>query len=148
MSESFTSDDRDDALDAFLRAHGPLPLADDGFAESTMREIARVDPAPAPSAARTAARRVAPLSPLDAARALAAEQRRYAAQARLWRWAVAGVVAGIALLVLAMLAAPGGGTLEASSAALNMTGVPSWFPIWSVLVAGAIWYAWQEVRAD
>ena len=111
----------DAALDDLLRASAPQPLPDDGFVARTMAEVER--------AARSlpAHRRPAPVAPMAIARALAAEQRRHDAQARLWRWAIAGVFAGILLLAVAVAAAPGGLTLTRADL--------------------SNWYAWQEFRA-
>ena len=124
----------DATLDALLRASAPPPLADDGFVARTTAAVER--------AARSlpARRRPAPVAPLVIARALAAERRRHDAQARLWRWAIAGVIAGVLLLVAAVAAAPGGVTLTDED-------LSHWYLLWTALAAGALWYAWQEFRA-
>ena len=83
MNEPDRGDDRADPIDTLLRAHAPAALSDDGFVARTMLAVARADATPA--------RAVRP-APLSVARALVLEQRRYATQARLWRWAAAGVV--------------------------------------------------------
>jgi len=126
------SDDRlpedDDFLDALLRAHAPPPVADDGFTARTMQAIPNL-----------------PGARLDAARALVLEQRRYAAQQRLWRWAVAGIAAGVLLLAVAMACAPEGGL------AVDVDGLPparDWLPLWALAMAGAVWYAWTEFRSS
>ena len=123
-----------DALDDLLRAATPEPLADNGFVARTMIEVDR--------AARSlpAVRRPAPVAPIAIARALVAERRRHDAQARLWRWAIAGVVAGVLLMVAAVAASPGGATFDIAE-------LPNWYPLWTLLTAGALWYAWQEFRA-
>ena len=117
-----------------MRASAPRAPADDGFVARTTAVVER--------AARSlpARRRPAPVAPLVIARALAAEQRRHDAQARLWRWAIAGVLAGMLLLVAAVAAAPGGVTLTSDD-------VSNWYLLWTTLAAGALWYAWQEFRA-
>ncbi len=127
------SEPTDDALDALLRAAAPEPLRDDGFVARTM---AAVD-----QAARRlpAQRRPAPVAPLAIARALAAEQRRHAAQARLWRWAAAGVVAGFVLLAAAVLLAPGGATIAGPA-------LQQWVLLCVMLAIGAVGLAWRELR--
>lgn len=124
----------DDALDALLRASAPQPLADDGFVARTMTAVDH--------AARSlpAVRRPTPVAPIAIARALAAERRRHDAQARLWRWAIAGVIAGVLLLAVAVALSPGGVTFEVGE-------FPQWYALWPALAAGALWYAWQEFRA-
>jgi hypothetical protein len=132
MNESALTDA---ALDALLRAAAPEPLVDAGFVAGTMAAIdraARSLPAP---------RRPAPVAPLAIARALVAEQRRHDAQARLWRWAIAGAGAGIVLMVAAVAVAP-------VDITLGIAELPRWYPLWTTLAAGALWYAWQEFRAD
>ena len=115
----------DDPIARLLRAHAPPPVADDGFTARTMRVI--VDAAPA---------RIA------AARALVLEQRRYAHQARLWRWAMAGVGFGTVLAIVAVASSPGSLALELP---LSPT-APDWLPLSALLVAGSFWYAWSEFR--
>lgn len=129
------SDLTDDALDALLRASAPEPLVDDGF---VARTLAAVD-----HAARGVAvpRRAAPVAPIAIARALAAEQRRHAAQARLWRWAIAGIVAGCLLMFVAMLLAPADGSV-------TMPPPRQWYPLTFLMAAGAIWFAWRELRSN
>jgi hypothetical protein len=124
----------DAALDGLLRASAPEPLADAGFVARTM---AAVD-----LAARSlpAVRRPAPVAPIATARALVAERRRHDAQARLWRWAIAGMIAGMLLLVVAVVLSPGGMTFRIAE-------LPQWYALWPVLVAGALWFAWQEWRS-
>ena len=138
MNEPDRGDNRADPIDTLLRAHAPAALPDDGFVARTMLAVARADATPA--------RAVRP-APLSVARALVLEQRRYATQARLWRWAMAGVAVGALLLVVAVLLAPGGGTLDMGSATAPMD-TPPGLPLWTVTVAGAIWFAWNEFRAD
>ena len=127
-------DRSDAALDTLLRASAPQPLADNGFVVRTMAAVDRA------ALGLPAARRPAPVAPISIARALAAEQRHHDAQARLWRWAIAGVIAGFLLLVAAVATAPGG-------VAIDIADLPHWYPLWTVLTAGALWYAWQEFRA-
>ena len=129
------SDLTDDALDGLLHVNAPQPLVDDGFVARTM---AAVD-----QAARgvTAPRRATPVAPIAIARALAAEQRRHAAQARLWRWASAGVVAGCLLMVVAVLLSPSDGTVV-------VPGPSQWYPLSLLAAAGALWAAWRELRSD
>jgi hypothetical protein len=124
----------DDALDALLRASAPEPLLDDGFVVRTMTAVdqaARALPAP---------RRAAPVAPIAIARALAAEHRRHEAQARLWRWAVAGVAAGFVLLVAAVVLSPDGSVTIAAPAPQQ------WYPLCLLAAIGAIWVAWRELR--
>ncbi len=125
----------DDALDGLLTAHAPQPLVDDGFVARTM---AAVD-----LAARgvPVQRRAAPVAPVAIARALAAERRRHAAQARLWRWAIAGVGAGGLLAIVAVLLSPTNGTLEVPPP-------PQWASLSLLLAVGAIWVAWRELRSN
>jgi hypothetical protein len=127
------SDLTDDTLDALLRASAPESLADDGFVARAMTAVDQ--------AARSlpAQRRAAPVAPIAIARALAAEQRRHEAQARLWRWAIAGVAAGFVLLVFAVMFSPGSVTLQAPT--------PSqWYPLTTLLAIGAVWVAWRALR--
>jgi hypothetical protein len=129
------SDLDDDALDGLLRAQAPKPLVDDGFVARTMAAVDR--------AARGVAvqRRATPTAPITIARALAAEQRRHAAQARLWRWATAGVVAGLLLMVVAVLLSPTDGSVV----------VPppqQWYPLSLLLAIGAFCVAWRELRSN
>ncbi len=125
----------DDALDALLRLGAPEPLADDGFVARTMAAVDRAN--------RTlpVRRRAAPRSPLSIARALVAEERRHAAQARLWRWGIAGIAVGYLLMLLAMVLSPSGSSLTLPS--------PSqWLPLSLTLCAGAFWVAWRSLRSD
>jgi hypothetical protein len=131
-------DASNDALDDLLRAHAPAPLDDDGFVVRTLEAVEK-------AAQGTPARRRQPATPREIAGALAAERRRYAVFARLRHWGIAGVATGVALLVVAMVAAPGGVRIEIDADAATL---PNWFPLWSVLAVGALWYAWQEFRAD
>ena len=104
----------DDAFDDLLRRSAPGPLPDAGFSARTMAEVERA------ARAQPVQRRPAPPAPLAIARALAAEQRRHDAQARLWRWAIAGVAAGAGTVMVTL----------------------------SVLLSiGAIWIAVREWRA-
>lgn len=134
-------DDRDappDPIDHLLRAHAPAALPDDGFVARTMRAVARADATPA---------RVPRPAPLAVARALALEQRRYAAQTRLWRSALAGVAVGVVLLLVAMLSAPAGVVIDTALWSAS-TDIPPWAPMWAVMVVGAIWFAWNEFRTN
>lgn len=129
------SDLTDDALDSLLRTTAPEPLVDDGF---VVRTMAAVD-----HAARGVAvqRRATPVAPIAIARALAAEQRRHAAQARLWRWATAGVVAGLLLMIVAVLLSPTDGSVVAPPPRQLA-------PLSLLLAIGAFWVAWRELRSD
>ena len=123
----------DDALDALLRASAPDPLADDDFVARTMTAIdvvTRGMPVP---------RRATPLAPIAIARALVAERRRHEAQARLWRWAIAGVIAGVVLLALAVLLAPA----DAAAAALSPS---DWLALSMTASVAAVWASWRELR--
>jgi len=124
----------DDAFDDLLRRSAPGPLPDEGFSVRTMAVVERA------MGAHAVQRRAAPPAPLAIARALAAEQRRHEAQARLWRWAVAGVVAGYLLMVAAVLLSPEG------SLAIAIPAPGQWFPLCVLLAAGAIWVAVREWR--
>jgi hypothetical protein len=129
------SDLTDDALDGLLRANAPEPLIDDGFVARTM---AAVDHA---SRGVQLQRRATPVAPIAVARALVAEQRRHADQARLWRWAIAGVVAGFLLMVVAVLLSPTDGTIAVPQP-------QQWFPLSLLLAVGAVWVAWRELRSN
>jgi len=126
----------DHALDDLLRGSAPEPLLDDGFAARTMAAVDR--------AARSlpARRRVAPAAPLAIARALAAEHARHAAQARLWRWAFAGVIAGFLLLLLAMVLSPA----TPDGITLSLPPAPQWGTLCLLMSIGAIWVAIKELR--
>ena len=126
----------DAALDALLRASAPESLPDDGFVARTM---AAVDQA---AHALPAQRRATPVAPIAIARALAAEHRRHEAQARLWRWAAAGVVAGFVLLVAAVAMSPDGGVTIAAPAPHQ------WYPLCALAAIGALWVAWRELRRN
>ena len=129
------SDLDDDALDGLLRAEAPGPLVDDGFVARTM---AAVDHA---AHGVPVQRRATPVAPIAVARALVAEQRRHAAQARMWRWAIAGVIAGFLLMIAAVLLSPTDGTIA----------VPppkQWYPLSLLLAVGAICVAWRELRSS
>jgi hypothetical protein len=130
------SDLPDDALDALLRLGAPEPLNDDGFVVRTMAAVGQ--------AARATAvrRRPTPVAPIAIARALAAEQRRHEAQARLWRWAIAGVIAGFVLLVAAVASSPDG------SVTIAVPAPQQWYPLCTLLAIGAIWVAWRELRRN
>ena len=123
----------DDALDALLRLAAPGPLADDGF---VARAMAAVDEADRTLPAR---RRAAPRSPASIARALVAEERRHAAQARRWRWGIAGVAVGYVLMLLAMAATPSG-------LHIGMPAPSEWLPVSLTMCAGAFWLAWRSLR--
>ncbi|MEP6502866.1 MAG: hypothetical protein ABJD97_06030 [Betaproteobacteria bacterium] len=125
-------------LDALLRANAPAPLDDDGFVARTLEAAHHASHSMTPRHTPAASR-------LEIARALAVEQRRYAAHARVRRWGLAGVAAGFVLLAFAMAMAPGGIAIDVDA---NAAAMPNWFPLWSVLAVGALWYAWQEFRAD
>jgi hypothetical protein len=128
------SNPNDDALDALLRAAMPPVLPDDGF---VARTLVAVD-----HAARAAAvqHRAAPLAPLVIARALAAEERRHAAQARMWRWIIAGIVAGFLLMIVAMVLSPDDGPVAAPRT-LQL------FAMFGLTAVGALCVAWQELRS-
>ena len=49
----------------------------------------------------------------------------------------------MALLIVAMTAAPGGAAID-----VDASGMPDWLPLWWVMAVAALWYAWQEFRAD
>jgi hypothetical protein len=127
------------ALEELLRAHAPTELADDGFVGRTLAAVeraalsARTAPPPRPASAR------------EIAQALAAEERRYAAYARVRRWGMFGVAAGVVLLVVAILGAPSGVDVDIGA---DAAALPAWFPMWTMLAVGALWYAWQEFRAN
>ena len=125
----------DDALDGLLRASAPEPLLDDGFVARTMTAVDQA------AHALPAQRRAAPVPPIAIARALAAENLRHEAQARLWRWAVAGVIAGFVLLVAAVALSPNGSVTIAAPAPQQ------WYPLCVLLAVGAIWVAWRELRS-
>jgi hypothetical protein len=141
MNLPTTPDRPGDRLDALLRAHAPEPLPDDGFTLRTMEAIRRNDPAGSRRRAGEPGGR-SRLSATDSARTLALEQRRYARQARLWRWAGGGVCTGVASLVLAMMVGAGNTTPAAELAPAH------WLALWLPLAAGAVWYAWDQVRAE
>ena len=130
------SDLPDDALDALLQASAPAPLPDGGFAARTMTAVDQAE------RARATRRRTTPVAPIVIARALAAEHRRHEAQARLWRWAAAGVVAGFVLLVAAVALSP--------DDSLTIAAPPpqQWYPLCLLLAFGAVWYAWRESRRN
>ena len=123
----------DDALDALLRASAPEPLLDHGFVARTMAAVdqaARQLPAP---------RRAAPVAPAAIARALVAENRRHAAQARLWRWAMAGVVVGFFLMLVAVGVSPEG-------VAIQIPSPSQWAPLALLMMVGALGVAWRSLR--
>ena len=128
------SDLFDDALAGLLRANAPEPLADDGFVARTMTAV---DQAERAAATR---RRAVPVAPIAIARALASEHRRHEAQARLWRWAVAGVIAGFVLMLAAVALSPGG------SVAVSLPPSQQWVALCMLLAVGASWTAWRELR--
>ena len=130
------SDFPDDPLDALLLANAPEPLPDGGFVGRTMTAVDQAE------RARATQRRTTPVAPIVIARALAAEHRRHEAQARLWRWAIAGVVAGFVLLVAAVALSPDDGVTMAAPAPQQ------WYPLCLLLAFGAVWYAWRESRRN
>lgn len=132
MNEIRPADDV--AFDDFLRQGAPGPLPDSGFSARTMAAVER-------AARAQPKRRAAPLTPLAIARALADEQRRHAAQARRWRWASAGVVAGYLLTVMTVWLSPQGGI------PVSLPTPGETFPLGLLLAAGAIWVAVRELRA-
>lgn len=124
----------DESFDAFLRASAPEPLDDDGFVARTMVAVNQAN--------RTlpARRRAAPRSPMAIAQALVAEERRHEAQARLWRWGIAGVAVGYLLMLLAMAVSPSGLSMGVAS--------PSqWLQLTLTLCAAAFWVAWRALRS-
>jgi hypothetical protein len=123
------------AFDDFLRRSAPEPLPDNGFSARTMAAVERA------ARAQPVQRRAAPLAPLAIARALAVEQRRHDAQARLWRWATAGVIAGYLLMVVAIWLAPQG------SVSVSIPTPDESFPVCVLMAAGAIWIAVREWRS-
>ena len=130
------SDFHDDPLDALLHASAPESLPDGGFVARTMTAVDQAE------RARATQRRTAPVAPIVIARALAAEHRRHEAQARLWRWAIAGVVAGFMLLAAAVALSPDDGVTMAAPAPQQ------WYPLCLLLAFGAVWYAWRESRRN
>jgi hypothetical protein len=130
MNESARNDD---ALDALLHASAPEPLVDDGFVARTM---VAVDQA---TRSLPVVRRATPVAPLAIARALVVERRRHAEQARLWRWAIAGVVAGFFLMLVTVAVSPGRASIEIPD--------PSqWVPLAVLMAVGALSIAWRELR--
>jgi hypothetical protein len=125
----------DDSLDALLRVGIPRALPDDGFVARTMTAVDQA------TRAMAVPRRPAPVAPIAIARALAAEQRRHAAQARLWRWAIAGLGAGVALMAAAVFLSPDDGLAIATAAPQQ------WAPLCLLAAAGAVWVAWRELRS-
>lgn len=127
------SDLTDDAIDDLLRASAPEPLLDDGFVARTMTAVDQATRAlPVP-------RRTAPVAPIAIARALAAEHRHHEAQARLRRWAVAGVMAGFVLLIAAVALSPEG------SVTIAAPRPQQWYPLCLLAAIGAVWAAWREM---
>jgi hypothetical protein len=129
------SDLDDDALEGLLRAAAPEPLLEDGFVARTMTAVDQA------ARSESAPRRATPAAPIAIARALAAEQRRHEAQARLWRWATAGVAAGFLLMLVAVLVSPSDGTIAAPPPL-------QWYPLSVLLAVGAVWVAWRELRSN
>jgi hypothetical protein len=125
--------DSPDALEVLLRAYAPAALADDGFTERTMRAVVRATPARRPIAPP-------PPDPRRIAHALVREERRHAAQARLWRWGVAGLAVGAALAGAVVAGSPG------SDLSLAAQG-SSWAPMWAMACAAALWMAWRLARS-
>jgi peptidoglycan/LPS O-acetylase OafA/YrhL len=126
----------DDPLDALLHASAPESLPDGGFVARTMTAVDQAE------RAKATQRRTTPVAPIVIARALAAEHRRHEAQARLWRWAAAGVVAGFVLLVAAVVLSPDGSLTIAAPTPQQ------WYPLCLLLAFGAVWYAWRESRRN
>jgi hypothetical protein len=133
MNEIRPADDA--TFDDFLRQAAPAPLPDTGFSARTMAAVERA------TRAQPVRRRAAPLAPLAIARALADEQRRHETQARRWRWATAGVVAGYLSMVVTVWLSPQG------SLSVSLPTPGETFPLGVLLAAGAIWVAVREVRA-
>ena len=129
------SDLPDDALDALLRLGAPEPLPDDGFVARTMAAVERA------ARAQPVQRRATPPAPLAIARALAAEQQRHDAQARLWRWATLGVVAGYLLMLLAVWLSP------RDEGSLVLPTTSEIFPLGVLLAVGSIWIAVRQLRS-
>jgi hypothetical protein len=122
-----------DPLDTLLRASVPEPLLDDGF---VLRTMAGVDQA---ARRMPVQRRATPVAPIVIARALVAENRRHAAQARRWRWVVAGVIVGSFLMLLAMALSPG-------SVSIEIAAPSQWAPLTLLMAIGALTIAWRELR--
>lgn len=124
----------DDALDELLRGAADEPPADDGFVERTLAAIELAERGVVtPQHARA--------DPLNhIARALTAQQRTYRAQARLWRWAFAGLIVGSALLTLAVLLSPAGTNVSIATPL-------QCFQLFAMLAAGSMWFAWRELRS-
>ena len=127
------SDCNDDELEALLRAGAPEPVRDDGFVARTM---AAVDQA---AHRLPAVRRASPVAPLAIARALVAEKRRHAEQARMWRWALAGVVVGFFLMIGVVAVSPG-------RVSLQIPPPSQWTPLALLMIVGALTVAWREWR--
>ena len=125
----------DDAFDDFLRRSAPAALPDLGFSGRAMAAVERA------TRAQPVPRRAAPMAPLAIARALAAEQQRHDAQARLWRWATVGVLAGYLLAVLVAWLSPQG------SITVSLPTPVETFPVALLLVAGAIWVSVRSLRS-
>ena len=124
----------DDALDDLLRGAADEPPVDDGFVARTLAAIELAE------RGVVTPQRVRPDSLNFIARALAAQQRTHRAQARLWRWAIAGLMVGSALLMVAVLLSPAG---------TNVSIAPplQWFQLFTMLAAGSMWCAWRELRS-
>ena len=133
MNESRSPDDG--AFDDFLRHSAPEPLPDRGFSARTMAAVERA------ARAQPVQRRAAPLAPLAIARALAAEQQCHDAQARLWRWATLGVVAGYLLMLLAVWLSP------RDEGSLVLPTTSEIFPLGVLLAVGSIWIAVRQLRS-
>jgi hypothetical protein len=136
MSAPSDHDIPSSALAELLRAHAPPELPDDGFTARTMEAVRR---------ARAEGQRPPMLSPAEA---LALETRRHAAQARAWRWTIAGVFTGALLVFAAMAASPDAGAVPFAAAIGNAPAPPPWLPLWALAFLGALWLAIREFRAD
>ena len=130
--EPLRPDDMTTRLDAWLRACAPEALPDDGFTERTLQAVRRA---------------AVPQRSLTPAQALALEFRRHAAQARLWRWSLAGIGSGAAALLLAVLVSPSDAPL-AMERAISSAQFQQWALLWVVAFAGALWLVVRELRAD
>jgi hypothetical protein len=132
-------DDPDVPLDALLRAHAPAALPDDGFTLRTMQAVRRAH------AAGTGAARPAMLTPAEA---LALENRRHAAQARVWRWSMAGIAAGVLVLLVAMLAARDVGAPPLFQAIAALSSPHPLILLAALAFIGALCVAVKELRSD
>jgi hypothetical protein len=124
------------SLESLLRAHAPPEVADDGFTARTLQAVRRatVDAARPPA--------------LAPAEALTLEFRRHAAQARAWRWTIAGVAAGALLMFAMVIASPEGAAPPFVVAVAEAQSPPPWLPLWALAFLGAVWLAIKEFRSD